>query len=262
MSGKPAAGCSVTAPCRNCSATTRIRGRCRAGRSTASATCCGNHRRELQRGLRQQEAALFGMPDAIVLHDLDNAHCCGLARGALRRRGRSKQRRHDCPLVTTALMLDSAGFPRACEILPGNLSECGALADAIARLRQECAPEQPQPTVVMDAGIATEANLAWLREQGLDWIYVKRGRQPPPPEGAPDLDVITASETTLQAWCLGRYLKRRSHLPEALSLSQPRHRAIAQIQRNRTSHPSSLRCRRHDRESARHGQGNPLSIHN
>ena len=161
------------------------------------------HRRDLQQGLRRQEAALFEIPDAIVLYDLTNSHCCGRADGALRRRGRSKQRRHDCPLVTTALMLDSAGFPRACEILPGNVSECGTLADAIARLREECDPEQPRPSVVMDAGIATEANLAWLREQGYDWICVNRGKRPAPPEGAPDLELITASQTALQAWSLG-----------------------------------------------------------
>ena len=161
------------------------------------------HRKALQQGLRQQESALFWIPDAIVLYDLTNAHCCGLADGALRRRGRSKQRRNDCPLVTTALMLDSAGFPRACEILPGNVSECGTLADAIARLREECSPDQPKPTVVMDAGIATEANLAWLREQGYGWICVNRGKCPAPPEGEPDLDLVTASKQVLQAWSLG-----------------------------------------------------------
>ena len=161
------------------------------------------HRKALQQGLRQQESALFWIPDAIVLYDLTNAHCCGLADGALRRRGRSKQRRNDCPLVTTALMLDSAGFPRACEILPGNVSECGTLADAIARLREECSPDQPKPTVVMDAGIATVANLAWLREQGYGWICVNRGKCPAPPEGEPDLDLVTASKQVLQAWSLG-----------------------------------------------------------
>ena len=161
------------------------------------------HRKALQQGLRQQESALFWIPDAIVLYDLTNAHCCGLADGALRRRGRSKQRRNDCPLVTTALMLDSAGFPRACEILPGNVSECGTLADAIARLREECSPDQPKSTVVMDAGIATEANLAWLREQGYGWICVNRGKCPAPPEGEPDLDLVTASKQVLQAWSLG-----------------------------------------------------------
>ena len=162
------------------------------------------NRAALQRGLWQQEAALFGTPDAIVVYDLTNVHTCGVGVGdgkeKLRRRGRSKQRRHDCPLVTTALMLDAAGFPRAREILPGNVSECGTLADAIGRLRAECDPAQPAPTVVMDAGIATEANLTWLREQGYDWVCVNRGRRPPRPEGEPDLELLTASQKWLRVW--------------------------------------------------------------
>ena len=161
------------------------------------------HCKPLQQGLHQQESALFGLPDDIVLYDLTSTHYCGLAGGKLLRRGRSKQRRHDCPLVTTALMLDSAGFPRGCAILPGNVSQCGTLADAIGRLREECGPDQPNPTVVMDAGVATEANLAWLREQGYGWICVNRGKRPAPPEGEPDLDLVTASSKTLQAWSLG-----------------------------------------------------------
>ena len=46
-------------------------------------------------------------------------------------------RRHDDPLVTTTLMLDAAGFPRASDILPGNVSECDTLADMIGRLGAE-----------------------------------------------------------------------------------------------------------------------------
>ena len=164
---------------------------------------CGllwTHRIALQRGLRRREGALFGIPPAIVLYDLTNIHTCGTAKGSLRRRGRSKQRRHDCPLVTTALMLDGAGFPRACEILPGNISESGTLADAMDRLRAACDPEHPAPTVVMDAGIATEANLAWLREQGYDWVCVNRGKIPPRPDGEPDLEFVTAARHELQVW--------------------------------------------------------------
>ncbi len=55
----------------------------------------------------------------------------------------------------------------------------------------------------MDAGIATEANLAWLREKGYGWICVNRGKRPAPPEGEPDLDLVTASSQTLRAWSLG-----------------------------------------------------------
>ena len=65
----------------------------------------------------------------------------------------------------------------------------------------------------MDASIATEANLAWLRQRGCDWICAHLGRQPPPLDGAPDLDLITASETTPHAWSLGiEDGERRLHL--------------------------------------------------
>ena len=89
-------------------------------------------------------------------------------------------------------MLDAAGFPHASDILPGNVSGCGALAETISRLRAECDPEQPAPTVVMDSGIATEANRAWRREQGHDWICVNRGRRRPP-EGKLALELLTSS---------------------------------------------------------------------
>ena len=72
-----------------------------------------------------------------------------------------------------------------------------------ARLREECGPDQPQPTLVMDAGIATEANLAWLREQGYGWICVNRGKCPAPLRGGPDFDIVAASRQTLVAWSLG-----------------------------------------------------------
>ncbi len=62
-------------------------------------------------------------PDTISLHDLTNIHDTGRHNDGLRRFGRPKQKCNDGLLVTLAPMLDSAGFPRCCEILPGNLSE-------------------------------------------------------------------------------------------------------------------------------------------
>ena len=66
-------------------------------------------------------------------------------------------------------------IPKPCETLPGNISECGTLADAMDWLRAECTPEHPLPSVVMDTGIATEANLAWLRRPVL--LSSLRGRR-------------------------------------------------------------------------------------
>ena len=104
----------------------------------------------------------------------------------LRRFRRYKQKRDDCPLITLALVLDGAGFPRSCKILPGNVSEPGTLEDARARLEAVCGGTVPKPTVVMVAGIAADENIAWLGERGHCWIAVSRGARPSPSGGGPE----------------------------------------------------------------------------
>ena len=144
----------------------------------------------------------LGIADVIVLYDLTNAHYHGGHDGELPNFGRSKQKRHDCPLITLALALAGAGFPRSAEILPGNASEPDTLRDAVVRLEAECGTGEFKPTVVIDAGIASEDNIVWLNEQGYDWIAVSRGAKPPPPEGAPGAVLITAAEHEVRAWRL------------------------------------------------------------
>ena len=116
--------------------------------------------------------------------------------------GRSKQRRNDCPLITLGLMLDEAGFPRACEFLPGNLSEGQTLQDAVRRFEaQGHGPEGIKPTVVMDAGLSAEDNLDWLTAQGYPWICVAKGSKPSQaPSGAPDLIHTTQADHTVRVW--------------------------------------------------------------
>ncbi len=118
------------------------------------------------------------------------------------RHGRSEQKRSDCPLVTLALSQDETGFPCHSEILPGNVSEPATLAAAIERL-DALRGDRPLPTVVMDAGLSTQATLAWLREQGYDWISVRRGQQDPPVE-APELEFSTRKGTQARVWRLRR----------------------------------------------------------
>ena len=76
-------------------------------------------------------------------------------------RGRSKEKRTDCPLVTLGLVLDGSGFVRRSQTFAGNVSEAGTLETMLQNLG---AP--PDALVMMDAGIATEANFQWLRKTG------------------------------------------------------------------------------------------------
>ncbi|MCW8209723.1 transposase, partial [Verminephrobacter aporrectodeae subsp. tuberculatae] len=83
------------------------------------------------------------------------------------KRGRSKERRSDCPLVTLAMALDASGFVRRVQFFAGNASEPSTLKDMLTGL-----DAAPRATVVMDAGISTEANLQWLRDQGYHYVVV------------------------------------------------------------------------------------------
>ena len=156
------------------------------------------HREQLEAALFAREREVLGLPRTIVFYDLTNVHYYGRAGGDLQR-GRSKQKRHDCPLVTLALTLDATGFPRRSQILPGNVSEPSTLQAALQQLGAGPGVGAERPTVVMDAGLSTAANIAWLREQGYAWITVQRGRAERP-DREPDMQVKTAHGQTVLGW--------------------------------------------------------------
>ena len=131
------------------------------------------HRQALQEHLFAQAQSIFGFGETITLYDLTNTYFEGVAAGVAKaKRGHSKECRSDCPLVTLAMALDGSGFPRRSQVFAGNASEPATLKDILTGLG---APQGA--TVVMDAGIATEANLTWLRAQGYHYVVVSRLRE-------------------------------------------------------------------------------------
>lgn len=133
------------------------------------------HQAALETFLDQRERSLFDLDEVITLYDLTNTYVEGAAKAnGHAARGKSKEKRSDCPLVTLALVLNGSGFPKRSAVLPGNVSEPKTLA---SMLKQLVDPDDPcRATVVLDAGLATEANVAWLREQGYAYVVVSRKR--------------------------------------------------------------------------------------
>lgn len=130
------------------------------------------HREALQDHLFGAAKSLFGFADTVTLYDLTNTYFEGIAAGVGKAaRGRSKEKRSDCPLVTLAVVLDGSGFVRRSRVFAGNASEPQTLQEMLAAL---AAPKGA--AVVMDAGIATEANLAWLKANGYHYVVVSRKR--------------------------------------------------------------------------------------
>lgn len=146
------------------------------------------HKQELEQHLYERQRSIFKFEETITLYDLTNTYFEGSGKyNNLAAHGHSKEKRTDCPLVTLALVLDSSGFPIRSKVFAGNASEPQTLAEMInglkgSPLRQAESTEQQQlfeqgkPTIVMDAGIATEDNLNWLKKEQYHYLVVSRKR--------------------------------------------------------------------------------------
>jgi len=133
------------------------------------------HKPALEAFLYAREQDLFARDEVITLYDLTNTYFEGTGKGnANAAFGRSKEKRSDCPLVTLALVLDASGFAKRSAVLAGNAVEAESLAAMLRALAP--APREAPPTVVLDAGIASEENIAWLVEQGYHYVVVSRRR--------------------------------------------------------------------------------------
>lgn len=145
------------------------------------------HKKPIEEALYSREQDLFNLEDSITLFDLTNTYFEGRCLSNQKAQyGRSKEKRSDCPLVTLGLVLDASGFPKKSEIFSGNISEPKTLQQLITMLKGD-----KKVTIIMDAGIATEENIQWLRTAGYHYIVVSRKKNLAMPE---DVPVVTVKE--------------------------------------------------------------------
>ncbi len=129
----------------------------------------------IEHHLYNQEQNLFGLQETITLYDLTNTYFEGQCKAnAHAANGHSKEKRSDCPLVTLALVLDSSGFPRRSHVYEGNVTESKTLSEMLQDLEKGGVTTVRKPTVVMDAGIATEDNVDWLKENEYPYLVVSK----------------------------------------------------------------------------------------
>jgi transposase len=116
---------------------------------------------------------LFDLQDRIILYDLTNTYFEGAkTNSVLAKYGRSKEKRNDAKLVVLAMVINIEGFIKYSAIHEGNYADTSNLRTLIEKLRKTTTAAKP--IVVMDAGIATENNLAILSQQGYKYVVVSR----------------------------------------------------------------------------------------
>lgn len=135
---------------------------------------------ELDTLLYAKIGELFPNKSKIVIYDLTNMYFEGQMQSSEKANfGRSKQKRSDRRLIGLALSIDELGFVRGSRFYEGNISEPSTFIDLITDLSEQLSGNGKKPLIVMDAGIATEDNLALLRSKKYNYDYLCVSRSKP-----------------------------------------------------------------------------------
>jgi hypothetical protein len=85
------------------------------------------------------------------------------------KRGFSKEKRFDCPLLTLGLVLDGSGFIKKSKMFQGNVAEAGTVQAMLEALDAPAAA-----LVVLDRGTATKGVLEWLVSANYQYVVISR----------------------------------------------------------------------------------------
>lgn len=135
------------------------------------------NKEKIETYLYEKEQVEFKLARKIFLYDLTNTYFEGeCLKNNDAKRGVSKEKRADCPLVTLALVVDEKGFPVFCQIYKGNQSEPATLKDVIKRLEADSIGfmAQEKPLLLMDRGIATKDNIDLIAGKGYRYTVIRR----------------------------------------------------------------------------------------
>jgi transposase len=194
----------------------------------------------IEEHLQRRERDLFSLQERIILYDLTNTYLEGNAsENPKAKRGRSKDKRTDRPLVALGLVIDELGFPKTSKILTGNISEPSTLLQMLTTLQNgmnqvtsspntaELSSIQKNVTVLLDAGIASEDNLKLLKSRGYDYVCVARNQPIDPSEINAD-DLITLKEDRTNKVEVSLFKSEQEHILYCKSLAKGKKEAAIQ----------------------------------
>ncbi len=127
------------------------------------------HKEELERHLVKRLGELFELSYDLLLYDVTSTYFEGLAeRNPLAQRGHSRDRRPDCKQVCIALVVTREGMPLGYEVFPGNRTDVTTVEEIVEKM--ETRYGIADRVWVMDRGMSSAENVAWLQESGRRYL--------------------------------------------------------------------------------------------
>src|SRR6266849_2510627 len=127
------------------------------------------YKRALEQHLVARLGELFGLDYDLLLYDVTSVYFEGLAdANPLARRGHSRDHRPDCKQVCLALVVTRAGMPLGYELFAGNRTDVTTVEEIVDAM--EARYGLANRVWVMDRGMMSTENVAWLQETGRRYL--------------------------------------------------------------------------------------------
>lgn len=127
------------------------------------------HKDAIEKYLRQRAGELFELKCDLLLYDVTSTYFEGEMAGCpIAKLGYSRDSRPDRPQVCIGLVVTEDGFPLGHEVFAGNKHDSSTVQTMVESLEKKYGTLNR--VWVMDRGMVSEANLAYLRERGAQYI--------------------------------------------------------------------------------------------
>ena len=120
------------------------------------------HKQALETHLKERLGTLFDLDYGLLLYDVTSTYFEGQAEGnGLARRGYSRDHRGDCKQVCIGLVVTRDGVPLGYEVFAGNRTDVTTVEEIVTTMERRYG--EARRVWVMDRGMASAENIAWLR---------------------------------------------------------------------------------------------------
>jgi transposase len=127
------------------------------------------HKAALETHLKNRLGELFNLSYDLLLYDVTSTYFEGQCHGNEQaRRGYSRDSRGDCKQVCIGLVVSRCGMPLGYELFAGNKADVTTVQEIVTTMEQRYG--KAQRVWVMDRGMVSAANIAFLKEGGRRYI--------------------------------------------------------------------------------------------
>ena len=127
------------------------------------------HKRAIEQHLRRRLGELFSLDYELLLYDVTSTYFEGQALGNPQaKRGHSRDHRPDCKQVCIALVVTREGMPLGYEVFDGNRVDVTTVEEIVGTM--EARFGIAGRVWVMDRGMTSAANIAWLQKTGRRYL--------------------------------------------------------------------------------------------